>query len=115
MAAGAMAAGVSLRKAPSAVATPLPPLKRRNTGQQLPTMASSAPAASHTGSGPIISATRTATYPFTTSPSNVNTAGTGPRVRSTLVAPIVPLPLPRMSMPPAARATKKPTGMAPMR
>src|SRR5215471_15343621 len=42
--AGRIALGVRARKAPSPVATPLPPLKRRKTGQQLPTMASTAPA-----------------------------------------------------------------------
>src|SRR5215472_2468971 len=49
------------------------------------------------------------------SASSVIVAGSFPRVRSTLVAPMVPLPARRMSTPPKARATRNPTGTAPIR
>jgi hypothetical protein len=42
-------------------------------------------------------------------------AGAGPMVRRTLVAPMVPLPWPRISTPPAMRLIRKPTGMEPIR
>src|SRR5262249_30176232 len=49
------------------------------------------------------------------SATSVRTAGTLPSVRSTLVAPMVPLPARRMSKLPKARATRNPMGMAPIR
>ena len=48
-AAGPVAHGASARNAPNPVATPLPPRNRKNTGQQFPTMARTAPAAAHAG------------------------------------------------------------------
>ena len=50
-AAGISAHGVMRRNAPRAVATPLPPRNRRNTGQQLPTTARKAAAPAQPGSG----------------------------------------------------------------
>src|SRR5690349_24772923 len=109
-AAGATAHGTRARNAPSPVATPLPPRKRRNTGQQLPATAATAPAEAAHGAEPNARAALIARYPFAMSPSRVTTAGPTPSVRSTLVAPMVPLPLRRMSAAPAARATRKPIG-----
>src|SRR5438132_444823 len=47
-----VASGASLSSAPRPVATPLPPRKRRNTDQQLPTTAATAPTASARGAPP---------------------------------------------------------------
>src|SRR5262249_2001157 len=112
---GAVAQGVRARKAPKPVATPLPPRNRRNTGQQLPTTASTAPAAAPPGGGARPRAALTATNPLPASPASVRAAASLPSVLSTLVAPMFPLPARRMSRPPDARATRNPTGMAPIR
>src|SRR3972149_6447244 len=47
--AGSTASGTTERSAPSPVATPLPPRKSRNTDQQLPATAATAPAAAAGG------------------------------------------------------------------
>ena len=49
------------------------------------------------------------------SPTSVSTAGPVPSVRRTLVAPMVPLPARRISVAPAARATRNPIGIDPIR
>src|SRR3989304_5594922 len=49
------------------------------------------------------------------SPRSVTRAAARPAARSTLVAPMLPLSWRRMSPTPAARATRKPIGTAPIR
>ena len=56
----------------------------------------------------------TASQPFNASASSTAMPAGLPRMRSTLVAPILPLPTVRMSMP-RALATRKPVGMEPSR
>ena len=76
---------------PKAVATPLPPLKRRNTGHIWPRKTNSATTAitllSNPQTGAKCCANTTATQPLPESPSNVNIAAALLPLRKTLVAP----------------------------
>ena len=55
------------------------------------------------------------TVPLSLVAISVTTAGSRPSVRSTLVAPMLPLPWRWMSVTPKARATSHPIGTAPIR
>src|SRR5262249_12347826 len=114
-AAGAVAIQARARNAPNPVATPFPPRNRRKTGQQLPMIARTAAAPIDGGEGSRSRAAPTAAAPLATSPSSVTTAGSLPRGRRTLVAPMFPLPADRMSMPPKRRETMYTMGTAPSR
>ena len=98
---------------PSVVAMPLPPLKASHTGNMWP---STAPAAAPTAaSSPTWAAINTGTAPFKASSSKVPAASPLPPVRNTLVAPIFPEPIVRMSPNPAARVSSRPNGIEPSR
>src|SRR6266540_4552309 len=85
------------KSTPKAVATPLPPLKRRNTGNMCPRMA--APPAANSQSLPAAPsrcrAISTAQAPFPMSPIRVTTPATLPATLSTLVNPMLRLPASR--------------------
>src|SRR5271165_1086962 len=57
----------------------------------------------------------TATEPLAASRTSVKIPANGPATRETLVAPILPLPALRTSLPPKVCATSKPKGMEPSR
>ena len=57
----------------------------------------------------------TATVPLSTSASSVAAASPLRPVRSTLVAPILPEPIARMSCVPASRVKMRPNGIEPSR
>ena len=103
----------SPRRMPSPVATPFPPLKRSQTGNRCPT---STPSAATTAiSGPQCAAIRTAAAPLPPSSRRVSAASGFEPVRSTLVAPILPDPISRMSPCPTSRVRISPKGIDPSR
>src|SRR6266545_4778970 len=94
--------GAIARKTPRPVATPLPPLNFNHTGKQCPTTARAAAAATtqEVPASPVNHrATNTAAAPFNASSARVTTPATFPALRETLVAPVPPLPVLRMSAP----------------
>ena len=98
--------GVSRKKEPRPVATPLPPRKRSQIGNMWPlTAASAATNATVRLPGQSAIAIPTAASPFTTSRTSVRTPSFGD-VRATFVAPIFPLPVVRTSAPRNARTSK---------
>src|SRR3954470_18077640 len=104
---------LSPHRTPIAVAMPLPPLKRSHTGKLCPSTAPS-PAATPM-IGPNIAQAITATKPFSASRIKVAAARPLLPVRSTLVAPMLPDPMVRMSPRPAARVRTSPNGIEPSR
>ncbi len=92
--------GVRYRKAPMKLATAFPPWNCRNTGKAWPPITASAAALDQNGDPSVISAAiQTAAKPFAISSRSVATATARPLERSTLVAPIFPLPTVRTSLP----------------
>ena len=73
-------------------AMPLPPRKRRKTGQMCPTITRTAATASAIGEPDTNLAKTTAAIPLARSPRSTKTAALPPTVRNTLVIPILPLP-----------------------
>ena len=104
--------GASAIVVPAPVATALPPLKPRKTGQQCPTTAANATAATTHSFSVRKRARKTGANPFSMSPAIVITAGHVPTVRRTLAIPMFPLPARRTSTP-QARPTRKPVGTEP--
>src|SRR3989442_2143 len=105
------------KSTPRAVATPLPPLNRRNTGNMCPRMAAPPAASSHSlpAAPRRCWATSTASAPFPMSPISVTIPAALPATLRTLVNPMFRLPASRGSIPPTARPAKMSTGMAPRR
>ena len=101
--------------APKAVATPLPPLKPKKTGQMWPTQAAIAMSPSQNGVTPSAYAPQTGSIPFRTSKIKTATAAPLPPIRSTLVAPGFPEPLSRGSGNPAMRQTRMALEIEPQR
>ena len=93
------------------VATPLPPLKRSQTGKLWPITAAN-PATRPASQG---ARARTATAPLPPSSTTVAAARALLPVRSTLVAPMLPEPSRRISPSPAVRVSTRPKGMEPSR
>src|ERR1035438_751168 len=90
--------GVKYKNAPTKLATALPPWNLRKTGYACPAITASAAALIHSGESPVSqAANHTAKNPLPMSSSNVTTSIARPVVRSTLVAPILPLPFDRTS------------------
>lgn len=79
-------------KTPSNVATPLPPLKPKKTGNKCPAKAAAPVRAIVRGPNSNVLATKTGSKPFSISPNKVIAAGLLPPTRSTLVAPGLPEP-----------------------
>src|SRR5215471_1403041 len=97
-----VAHGATARKTPNPVATPLPALNFNHTGKQCPTTANTAAAAmiqEVPASSVNHRATNTADAPFIASSASVTTPATFPALRETLVAPVPPLPVSRISAP----------------
>src|SRR3569623_2979128 len=91
---------------PSDVAPPLPPRPRRKIVNQRPTNVARPASATTTGrSGHSALAAVTGRNPFSASHSSTNTAHFLPGARATLVAPMLPLPTVRPSMPRALPAS----------
>ena len=110
------AMGEMARKAPKPVATPLPPRNFRKTGKQCPAITSTTASAIGCAEPEVSrSATRTARKPLPASSKKVDAAVRNPAARKTLVAPILPLPVERMSWPPRSRYSRYPNGMEPSR
>ena len=107
--------GATPRIVPPAVATALPPVSnRRKIGLACPTIA--APPASTPASDPATCvATSAGTSPFAMSKSMTGTPYRQPNARQTFVAPMLPLPVLRMSSPRSARTSQYPVGMLPAR
>ncbi len=103
----------SAASAPKPVATPLPPLKPSQTGNMWPKVAATAPTSAPSGANrpPI----RAPAAPLPASSSRVAAASRLLPVRSTLVAPILPDPMSRISPSPAIRVRISPKGMEPIR
>src|SRR5690606_16718128 len=99
------------KQTPAAVATPLPPLNLSQTGKQCPTTAPSA--ANPAASGHQRQARNTGTKPLARSSNSTAAASHLLPVRNTLVAPILPEPMARMSPFPAALASSRPNGIDP--
>ena len=99
---------------PNPVATPLPPLNFSQTGNMWPTTAAT-PQTSMPKSPSTKPPSNTAATPFTASSSNVAAASPRRPVRNTLVAPMLPEPILRMSPAPIARVISSPNGMLPSR
>ena len=111
--------GSTATMAPQPVETPLPPLKRRYSGKQCPRTAAE-PAtrrASSTSPSPAISgaSTYTGNHPLRKSSANATTPHPLPRARMVLVAPMLPLPTSRTSIPLRTLARSSPKGMLPSR
>ena len=100
---------------PSAVATPLPPLKRRKTLKTWPNSAHSPASAASPALNPSIAASHTANQPFAQSPASVTIAAALLPLRSTLVAPGFPEPYLRGSSRPNSRLDRIANGTEPMR
>ena len=98
---------------PSLVATPLPPLNFSHTGNWWPRIA--APPAITVRSSLTRRAISTATAPLPPSSSSVASARSLRPVRSTLVAPMLPEPMLRMSPRPASLVSSRPKGIEPSR
>src|SRR5215471_16006000 len=97
-----VAHGAIARNTPSPVATPLPALNFNHTGKQCPMTASAAAAATihEVPSSPVNHrATNTAAAPLNASSASVTMPAAFPALRETLVAPVPPLPIARMSAP----------------
>ena len=101
------------KQIPRNVATPLPPLKRSQTGKRWPNTAPSPAMASLPGRR--WRARSTATVPFAPSHKSVAAAAHFLPVRSTLVAPILPEPILRTSPAPDTKVKNRPKGMEPSR
>src|SRR5262245_15458195 len=94
--------GAIARKTPRPVATPLPPLNFNHMGKQCPTTARAAAAATtqEVPDSPVSQRPpNTADAPFIASSASVTTPAAFPALRETLVAPVPPLPVLRMSAP----------------
>ena len=100
---------------PRKVATPLPPRKRSQTGKRWPRKAPRPAISPAWGLRKMAAASSTATVPFSMSPASVAAASFLLPVRSTLVAPILPEPMPRRSGPPVAFVRMIPNGIEPSR
>ena len=98
---------------PKKVATPLPPLKRSQTGKRWPTNAAPPAIACASALRKNHQATPTASAPLPPSPSSVISARSRRPVRSTLVAPMLPEPIWRRSPAPASRVAITPNGIEP--
>jgi hypothetical protein len=110
------ATGSSTAKAPRPVATPLPPCSPSQAGNTWPTTAAEAASACATrSSGASRRAIATASAPFATSSPSASAPAPLPALRSTSVAPTLPLPTWRTSRTPKARATRKLHGTEPIR
>jgi len=104
--------GDSASATPSEVATPLPPRPRRNSVNMCPTIAAP-PAAAITFAGkPKRRPSHTGTKPLAASAASTATAQPLPIARATFVAPMLPLPTWRRSIP-LARARSIPKGIEP--
>src|ERR1043166_8868073 len=102
------------RKAPSPVATPLPPLNRKKTEKQCPAMAAKAAVPITAGLLWLSrEAIATDAQPFPASRISVAAPATYPADRRTLVAPVFPLPVKRISLPRLQRYIKNPKGIEP--
>ena len=107
--------GTKAAAAPALVATPLPPLNLSHTGKLWPTTAAMAESTAVTGPAASRCIPRaTGAYPFAKSSRKASTPNTGPHVRSTLVAPMLPLPSFLTSLP-AANPSSRPNGIEPRR
>jgi len=134
-----VALGARARNAPRAVATPFPPRNLSQRGNMCPRIANVAATAARTStiggsgvhacsgklgalesiqsmtSGRLISiAAATAANPFKASSSRVAIPNAGD-VRATLVAPMLPLPVARTSVPRKNRTSRYPKGIDPSR
>ena len=98
-------------KAPSAVATPLPPRNINHTGAMWPMTA--AAAAVTAMSGPYACATATEMPPLPASSTRVMAASFLLPARRTLIVPILPEPILRMSPSPMERLSSRPKGTEP--
>ena len=110
------------RKTPKPVATPLPPRKRSQTGNMWPSTAQRAASASRVRSGTDGHEQRAEQRAqpdggaaFEQSRRNVAAPRPLPPERSTLVAPMLPLPTERMSWWRKMRTSRYPVGMDPSR
>ena len=90
--------GMMGRNAPAPVATPLPPLKESHTGYMWPITAITAAAAATLGPARR-RAIQVAAEPFAKSRTKAARPATRPALRMTLVAPTLPLPTVRTSIP----------------
>src|SRR5918995_2122088 len=109
----AAAAGTSTTAMPVAVATPLPPWKRRVAGATWPTTAAT-PQAAPNPCPPTAQPTPAAAAPLTRSPTSVSTPARRPAVRKTLVAPGLPEPV-CVGSTPRPRVTNRAVGNVPSR
>jgi len=98
--------GIMISSTPKPVATPLPPSKNKNAEKQCPTTASTAIVQSTLSGAPSILATSMTSTPFMASKKSViapnffaSFGSCSVTTRSTLVAPILPLPASLMSTP----------------
>jgi len=107
--------GLRPTSTPSAVATPLPPLKRRKMVNTWPRKAASPARAASVGLKPIRDAAHTASQPFRQSPTSVKTAAPLLPLRSTLVAPGFPEPYLRGSSSPNSLLVTMAKGIEPSR
>ena len=108
------ASGHRTRNIPAAVATPLPPLNLSQMGKQWPARAASAAIIIQVAESCESRAARsTAAEPFATSRISVRIPASGPTTRATFVAPMLPLPPLRTSVPPNNFARISPKGIAP--
>ncbi len=98
------------------VATAFPPLNFKNTGKAWPAMTASAARLVHDGELSVsLAASQTARKPLAISSASVATPAARPLVRSTLVAPVLPLPESRTSSPLVNFTSRYPKGIAPRR
>ena len=93
------AKGDSAMPAPAAVASPAPPLNRRNNGYQCPSTAAAPATAASSAGNPKNPARATARMPFKPSPRKTNTPKRRLTVRNTFAAPGLRVPTSRMSTP----------------
>src|ERR1700732_4175721 len=126
-----MALGNKTQNTPSAVATPLPPLKRSQTGNTWPITAKSAAQdikrkVKTQGNATKLpqrlyleparrAANQTAKAPLMASSANVAIPSPFAPERATLVAPMLPLPVWRISSPRKTRTSTYPKGIEPNR
>ena len=107
------ASGSSTAMTPKLVATPLPPRNPRKGLKLCPTTAATPHSAATGSSRCRARAMTTASTPLRMSKIATASAGPLPSERSTLVAPLLPLPTCRISTP-RERATQAAAGTAPM-
>lgn len=109
------AIGASTRKAPTPVATPLPPRNPSHTGKTWPTITAIAAAVNIHSSPLTLAAINTAAAPFNASSTSVKIPAALPARRETFVAPVPPDPVCLISAPTCLRTIKYPNGIEPSR